>query len=187
MKGVILAGGTGSRLHPLTQITNKHLLPIDDRPMVSFAIEALVRRRHHRADGRHGRDARRRVPAPARQRARVRHRPARRTATRSRPGGIAEALGPRRAVRRRRPRLRHARRQRLRALDQAGRRQLRAAGARRAHRARAREPTSSTCATSACPSSTATAASSGSSRSRSRRRASSPSRASTSTTRTSSR
>src|SRR6516225_8141055 len=43
MKGVILAGGTGSRLHPLTQITNKHLLPLHDRLMVSFAIEALVR------------------------------------------------------------------------------------------------------------------------------------------------
>ena len=43
MKGVILAGGTGSRLHPLTRITNKHLLPIYDRPMVSYAIEALVR------------------------------------------------------------------------------------------------------------------------------------------------
>jgi len=43
MKGVILAGGTGSRLYPLTRITNKHLLPLDDRPMVSFAIEALVR------------------------------------------------------------------------------------------------------------------------------------------------
>ena len=42
LKGVILAGGTGSRLHPLTRITNKHLLPIYDRPMVSFAIEALV-------------------------------------------------------------------------------------------------------------------------------------------------
>ncbi|MBO0730509.1 MAG: NTP transferase domain-containing protein [Acidimicrobiaceae bacterium] len=42
MKGVILAGGTGSRLHPLTRITNKHLLPIYDRPMVSYAIEALV-------------------------------------------------------------------------------------------------------------------------------------------------
>jgi glucose-1-phosphate thymidylyltransferase len=42
MKGVILAGGTGSRLHPLTRITNKHLLPIFDRPMVSYAIEALV-------------------------------------------------------------------------------------------------------------------------------------------------
>jgi len=43
MKGVILAGGTGSRLHPLTLITNKHLLPLYDRPMISYAIEALVR------------------------------------------------------------------------------------------------------------------------------------------------
>jgi glucose-1-phosphate thymidylyltransferase len=43
MKGVILAGGTGSRLHPLTRITNKHLLPIFDRPMVTYAIEALVK------------------------------------------------------------------------------------------------------------------------------------------------
>src|SRR5258705_7181312 len=42
MKGVILAGGTGSRLPPLTRITNKHLLPIYDRPMISYAIEALV-------------------------------------------------------------------------------------------------------------------------------------------------
>jgi glucose-1-phosphate thymidylyltransferase len=43
VKGVVLAGGTGSRLYPLTRITNKHLLPIYDRPMVSFAVEALVR------------------------------------------------------------------------------------------------------------------------------------------------
>ena len=43
MKGVVLAGGTGSRLDPLTRITNKHLLPIYDRPMVEYAIEALVR------------------------------------------------------------------------------------------------------------------------------------------------
>ena len=42
LKGVILAGGTGSRLYPLTRITNKHLLPIYDRPMISYAIEALV-------------------------------------------------------------------------------------------------------------------------------------------------
>src|SRR5881409_1370365 len=42
MKGVILAGGTGTRLHPLTRITNKHLLPIYDRPMVLYAVEALV-------------------------------------------------------------------------------------------------------------------------------------------------
>lgn len=42
MKGVILAGGSGSRLSPLTRITNKHLLPIYDRPMVTYAVEALV-------------------------------------------------------------------------------------------------------------------------------------------------
>ncbi|MDP8987832.1 MAG: sugar phosphate nucleotidyltransferase, partial [Actinomycetota bacterium] len=42
MKGVILAGGSGSRLYPLTRITNKHLLPIYDRPMVTYAIEAMV-------------------------------------------------------------------------------------------------------------------------------------------------
>jgi len=42
MKGVLLAGGTGSRLYPLTRITNKHLLPIWDRPMIAWSIEALV-------------------------------------------------------------------------------------------------------------------------------------------------
>ncbi len=42
MKGVVLAGGTGTRLHPLTRITNKHLLPIYDRPMVTYAIGSLV-------------------------------------------------------------------------------------------------------------------------------------------------
>jgi len=42
MKGVVLAGGTGSRLYPLTRITNKHLLPIFDRPMIAWAIEAVV-------------------------------------------------------------------------------------------------------------------------------------------------
>jgi glucose-1-phosphate thymidylyltransferase len=42
MKGVVLAGGSGTRMHPLTRITNKHLLPIYDRPMVTYAIEALV-------------------------------------------------------------------------------------------------------------------------------------------------
>jgi len=41
MKGVVLAGGTGSRLDPLTRITNKHLLPVYDRPMVVYAIDAL--------------------------------------------------------------------------------------------------------------------------------------------------
>jgi glucose-1-phosphate thymidylyltransferase len=42
LKGVILAGGTGSRLFPLTKITNKHLLPIYDRPMISHAVDAMV-------------------------------------------------------------------------------------------------------------------------------------------------
>jgi glucose-1-phosphate thymidylyltransferase len=42
MKGVILAGGSGSRLAPLTRITNKHLLPLYDRPMVTYAVAALV-------------------------------------------------------------------------------------------------------------------------------------------------
>ena len=42
MKGVVLAGGTGSRLSPLTKITNKHLLPIYDKPMIFYPIETLV-------------------------------------------------------------------------------------------------------------------------------------------------
>jgi glucose-1-phosphate thymidylyltransferase len=42
MKGVVLAGGTGSRLFPLTKITNKHLLPIYNKPMIYYPIETLV-------------------------------------------------------------------------------------------------------------------------------------------------
>lgn len=42
MKGVILAGGLGSRLYPLTKVTNKHLLPVYDQPMIHYPIRALV-------------------------------------------------------------------------------------------------------------------------------------------------
>lgn len=42
MKGVILAGGLGTRLFPLTKITNKHLLPVYDRPMIHYPIQTLV-------------------------------------------------------------------------------------------------------------------------------------------------
>jgi len=43
MKGVILGGGTGSRLHPLTKVTNKHLLPVYNKPMIYYPIECLVK------------------------------------------------------------------------------------------------------------------------------------------------
>lgn len=42
MKGIVLAGGTGSRLYPLTKVTNKHLLPVGEKPMIYHPIEKLL-------------------------------------------------------------------------------------------------------------------------------------------------
>ncbi|MDX6435587.1 MAG: glucose-phosphate thymidylyltransferase [Gaiellaceae bacterium] len=85
MKGVILAGGTGSRLDPLTRITNKHLLPVYDKPMVMYATDALreagVEELMLVTGGEHVDDFRRLFGDELEY------------GNQERPGGIAEALG----------------------------------------------------------------------------------------------
>ena len=85
MKGVVLAGGTGSRLDPLTRVTNKHLLPVGDKPMVQWAVDALaeagVRDLILVTGSDHVEDFRRYFGNDVQY------------AQQERPGGIAEALG----------------------------------------------------------------------------------------------
>jgi len=85
MKGVVLAGGTGSRLEPLTRVTNKHLLPVGEKPMVQWAVDALeeagVRDLILVTGSDHVEDFRRYFGTDLQY------------AQQERPGGIAEALG----------------------------------------------------------------------------------------------
>ena len=148
MKGVILAGGSGTRLHPLTRITNKHLLPLYDRPMVTYAVEALVDAGIGElmlvTGGTHAGEFFRllgnghdygidRLLYAYQEQA----------------GGIADALALDGAVRRRRQGLRHARGQHLRGLAAADRRPTSSSRPRVRVSSSRRWPRTSTCGISA--------------------------------------
>ena len=172
-------GRLGHALHPLTTITNKHLLPIYDRPMVTYAIEAIVEAGIDElmlvTGGTHAGEFFRLLGNGHQYGIDKLF-----YGYQEQPGGIAEASA-RRALRRRRPLRRDARRQRVREDHPSGGRDLSRPALRRApHPGPRATPTTS--ATSASPSSTPTAASSASSRSRRSRRRSTPSQGCTSTT-----
>ena len=150
VKGVLLAGGPARACTRLTRITNKHLLPIYDRPMIAWSIEALVSSGIDEimlvTGGTHAGEFLR-LLGNGRD---VRRRPAVATPTRSRPGGIAEALGLAEHFADGGPVLRHAGRQRHRAVDPAHGRRLPRRPGRRPHPADRGRRAASTCATSAC-------------------------------------